>query len=54
MKAVMAEAAKGHPEITASLQKSGLQGSTSTETHANIVVNQKLADKDFIPQPAAD
>ena len=49
-----AEAAKRNPEIAARLLKSKPQGITSTETHENIVVNQKLADKDFVPPAAAE
>jgi outer membrane lipoprotein-sorting protein len=47
IKAVMAETAKSHPEIAARMQQSGIQGITSTETHANIVVNPKLSAADF-------
>jgi RNA polymerase sigma factor (sigma-70 family) len=47
MKAVLADAAKRNPSIAARLQKSEPQGSTSTETHANIVVNQKFSPADF-------
>jgi hypothetical protein len=49
MKALMADAAKRHPEINVPLPKFDSQGSTSTETHENIVVNQKFSDKDFVP-----
>ena len=48
MKALMGEAAKRHPEITARLPQSRFTGSTSTETHENIRVNQKFSDKDFV------
>jgi RNA polymerase sigma factor (sigma-70 family) len=54
MEAAQAEAAKRNPEIAARLPKSKPQGITSTETHENIVVNQKFADKDFVPQAAAE
>ena len=54
MEAAQAEAAKRNPEIAARLLKSKPQGITSTETHENIVVNQKLADKDFVPPAAAE
>jgi outer membrane lipoprotein-sorting protein len=54
MEAVQAEAAKRNPEIAARQPKSKPQGITSTETHENIVVNQKLADKDFVPPAAAE
>ena len=47
MKAVLAEAAKRNPEIAARRQKSEPQGSTSTETHVNIVVNKKFSPADF-------
>jgi outer membrane lipoprotein-sorting protein len=48
MKAELDEAAKGHPEIAARLQQSGLQGITSTETHTDIVVNKKFSSSDFV------
>jgi RNA polymerase sigma factor (sigma-70 family) len=47
MKAAMAEAAKRNPEISARLPKPKPQDITSTETHANIVVNKKFSPKDF-------
>jgi len=47
MKAALAEAAKHNPGAAALWQKSGPQGITSTETHANIVVNQKFSPADF-------
>jgi hypothetical protein len=50
LKAVMAAAAKGHPEITAPLATAGPQGIISTETHVNIVVNQKFSIKDFVAE----
>ena len=43
MKAIMAEAAKRHPEI----KLPEPQDSTATETHEDIVVNQKLSPADF-------
>jgi outer membrane lipoprotein-sorting protein len=49
MKALMADAAKRHPKITVHVPTVDSQGSTSTETHENIVVNQKFSDKDFAP-----
>ena len=49
-----AEAVKRNPEIAARLLKSKPQSITSTETHENIVVNQKFADKDFVPQAGAE
>ena len=47
MKAALAEAAKRHPEIAARRGNREPQGITSTETHANIVVNQKFSPSDF-------
>ena len=47
MKSVLAEVAKRNPEITTHPQKSEPQGSTSTETHGNIVLNQQFSNKDF-------
>jgi hypothetical protein len=47
MKAALAEADKRNPEIAARRQKSEPQGVTSTETHANIVVNQTFSPADF-------
>lgn len=47
MKAALAEAAKRHPEINAGGPKSDPQGVTSTETHANIVLNKKFSPADF-------
>jgi outer membrane lipoprotein-sorting protein len=47
MKAIMAEAAKRHPEIAARMPKTEYTDSTSTETHENIVLNQKFSPTDF-------
>jgi outer membrane lipoprotein-sorting protein len=44
MRAEMARAAKGDPEII-----SPLHGFTSTETHTNIVVNKQFLRLDFVP-----
>lgn len=46
-KAALSQAAKDHPEIIARLEKSGLQGITSTETHTDIVVNKTFSSTDF-------
>ena len=54
MKAALAEVVKRTPEMSARLQTSELNGSTSTETHANIVVNQPFSNKDFVPQAAEE
>ena len=54
MKAALAEVVKPTPEMSARLQTSELNGSTSTETHANIVVNQPFSNKDFVPQAAEE
>ncbi len=54
LQAALAKAAKRNPEFAGRLPESQPQGSTSTETHENIVVNQKLADKDFLPPAAAE
>ena len=47
MKEILAEAAKRNPEIDARLSKMKITDSTSTETHENIVVNQKFSPGDF-------
>lgn len=47
VKAMMAEAAKSHPEIAARMQQTGIQDITSTETHSKIVLNPKLSAADF-------
>ena len=47
MKAMLADAAKRHPEIAAHMPKTEYTDSTSTETHQNIVLNQKLSPSDF-------
>jgi hypothetical protein len=52
MNTALAEAAKRNPEMSARMQTSQLQGSTSTETHGNIVVDQPFSNKDFVPQAA--
>jgi len=49
MKAIMAEAAKRQPEIAARMPKTEYTDSPSTETHWNIVVNQKFSPADFAP-----
>jgi outer membrane lipoprotein-sorting protein len=54
MNTVLAEAAKRNPEMSARMQTSKLQGSTSTETHGNIVVDQPFSNKDFVPQAAEE
>jgi len=52
MKAVLNEAAKRHPEMTAPPGTAGPHGIISTETHENIVVNQKFSSKDFLAEAA--
>ena len=47
MKAAMAEAARRNPEIAARMPKMEYTDDVSTETHENIVVNQKFAAADF-------
>jgi outer membrane lipoprotein-sorting protein len=47
MKAALAEAAKRNPEIAERIPKVEPQSNTSTETHFNIVVNQKFSVSDF-------
>jgi hypothetical protein len=47
MKAAMDEAAKINPGLAARLPNFQPQDVTSTETHTNIVVNQKLLPSDF-------
>lgn len=47
MKALMAHAAKGNPGIADSAQQ--FTGSTSTETHTKIAVNQRFLPTDFAP-----
>jgi hypothetical protein len=47
LKTALAEAAKSHPEIAAPPLVSALQGITSIETHANIILNQKSSPADF-------
>jgi hypothetical protein len=47
MKAVLAEAAKRNPGMPARLQQIESLVITSTETHENIVVNQKFSPADF-------
>jgi hypothetical protein len=48
MKAALAQAAKAlRPEMAARMPKIEPQGVTSTETHDNIVVNQKFSPADF-------
>jgi outer membrane lipoprotein-sorting protein len=54
MKTALTEVEKRTPEMSARLQTSEVQGMTSTETHWNIVVNQRFSNKDFIPQAAED
>ena len=54
MKTVRAEAAKRQPDGAAGLPEFKSQDITSTETHENIVVNQKFVDKDFVPQAAVE
>jgi len=49
MKTALAEAVKRNPAMSDRLQTPEFQGSTSTETHTNIVVNPPFADKDFVP-----
>jgi len=50
MKTLLAEAAKRNPEMSARMQTSKFEGSTSTETHRNIVLNQPFSNKDFVAQ----
>ena len=47
MKAALAEAAKHNPGMPARLQAIEPQGVTATETHVNIIVNQKFSPADF-------
>jgi hypothetical protein len=47
MRAALDEAAKRNPTITARMPKIEPSASTSTETHKNIVVNQKFPATDF-------
>jgi len=47
MKAMMVEEAKSHPEILAHMTQSGILGSTSVETHQNIIENPVLTALDF-------
>ena len=47
MKAIMAEATKRNPEMAARMPKIEYTDSTATETHENIVVNQKFSPADF-------
>jgi RNA polymerase sigma factor (sigma-70 family) len=47
MKAVMAQAAKRNPEIAARMPKTEYTDDISTETHENIVLNQKFSPADF-------
>lgn len=47
IKAALAEAAKRNPEISAVRPKFDPQGITSTETHANIVLNKQFTQADF-------
>ena len=45
--AMMAEMVKHHPEITTRMAKVDYTDSILTETHSNIVVNQKFSSSDF-------
>jgi RNA polymerase sigma factor (sigma-70 family) len=47
MKAALAEAAKRNPEIAARVPKTEYTDDISTETHENIIVNQKFSPADF-------
>ena len=47
VKATMAEAAKHHPRVAAQMLKMRFGHTTSTETHENIVVNQKFSPEEF-------
>jgi outer membrane lipoprotein-sorting protein len=47
VKATNAEAAKHHPRVAAQLLKMRFGWTTSTETHENIVVNQKFSPENF-------
>jgi outer membrane lipoprotein-sorting protein len=49
MKTALAEAVKRNPVMSDRLQTPELQGSTSTETHAKIVLNQPFLNTDFVP-----
>jgi len=49
MKTALAETVKRNPALSNRLQISKLEGSTSTETHTNIVLNPPLSDQDFLP-----
>ncbi len=48
LKTALAEAAKSHPEIATPPLVSALQGISSIETHANIILNQKSSPADFV------
>jgi outer membrane lipoprotein-sorting protein len=52
MKVALAEAAKSHPEIRLPQPQVGPQGVISTETHENIVVNEKYSNGIFVPHDA--
>ena len=54
LQAAMAQAAKRNPGFAAHLPASQSQGTTSTETHENIVVNQTIEAKNFVPPAAAE
>ena len=54
MKALLAEVAKRQSDTAAGLPEYKSQGVTSTETHENIVVDQKFLDEDFVPQVAGE
>jgi len=49
MKTALADAVRRNPAMSDRLQTSEFQGSTSTETHVNIVVNHAFSNKDFVP-----
>jgi len=52
MKDALARAAKSHPEVSGSMTQSDPQGIVTTETHENIVVDQKFSKADFVPNDA--
>ncbi|MEI7937066.1 MAG: sigma-70 family RNA polymerase sigma factor [Verrucomicrobiota bacterium] len=54
LQAAMDQAVKRNPGFAAHLPASKSQGTTSTETHENIVVNQTIEAKDFVPPAAAE
>ena len=52
VKETLAKAATRHPEIVLSVPQSASSGIISTETHENIVLDQKFSPADFVPKDA--